>query len=229
MRAAYFKGVRLWEALQEMPAWAARTGAKDYEGVRQRNKGANPQSPNYERACDVRCVVEERAPNAVSLYETGTAIENTLLDVEDRLRDVSTTAGDLCFCEDNARKADVSGNETAGTAVVVGHGTPGAGWTPAVGELVLFRNPSSGAGFHSTITAVGAGTVTCDLDANLTSSWDMVRVERVFPDAVYERMTKAGVRDESDPELDCREVIYTFTIYGDPVLPTASLIAHDTT
>lgn len=229
MRAAYYKGVRLWECLQEMPAWATRTGEKDHSGVKQRNKKANPQSPNYERPCEVRCVVETRSEDAVSGYRTGTAIENTLLDVEDRLRDVSTTAGDLCFCEDHERAAAISGNETAGSNVVVNHGTPGGGWTPAVGELVLFRNPSTGEGFYEIIEAVGAGTVTCDIDSNLTSSWDMVRVERVFPQAVYERMTKARVRDESDPELDCREVTYTFTIYGDPVLPAASLIDHDTT
>lgn len=229
MRAAYFKGVRLWEALQEMPAWASRTGEKSHSGVRQRNQAANPQSPNFERPVEVRCVVEPRTVDAVSGYETGTAIENTLLDVEDRLRDVSTTAGDLCFCEDNTRKADISGNETAGANVVVNHGTVGGGWTPATGELVLFRNPSTGAGFYAVIEATGAGTVTCDLDENLTSSWDMVRVERVYPEAVYERMMKGGVRDESDPELDAPDVKYYFTVYGDPVVPSSSLIDHDTT
>jgi hypothetical protein len=225
MRAAFFKGVRLWEALQEMPAFASRTGEKAHSGVRQRNQKANPQSPNFERPCDVRCVVEVRVEDIAPGYETGTVIENTLHDIEDRLQDASFTAGDLCFCEDDGRVATITNSETAGPNVEVEHGTPGEGWVLAVGELVLFRNPTTGAGFHARIEAVGSGTVTCDLEQDLSSAWRMVRVERVLPEAVYERMSKVGVRDESDPEVDCREVHYLFTIYGDPVKPTASVLS----
>lgn len=226
MRTAYFKGVWLWEVLQDMPGWAMRTGAKDHEGVRQRNKASNPQSPNFERPIKVRCSIELRDLDAVSGYEIGTAIENTLLDVEDRLRDVATTEGDLCFCENNERKAAISGAETAGANVVVNHGTAGGGWVPAVGHLVLFRNPITNAGFYSVIEGVGSGTMTCDLDEDLSSDWEVLRVERVFPSCTYDSMDGGQARDDNDPERDRDEITYSFTCYADPVLPSASLLAH---
>ena len=229
MRAAYYKGVRLWEALQEMPPWAQRTGSMDHEGVRQRNKKANPQSPNFERSIKVRCVVEERSENAVAGYRTGVSIENTLLDVEDRLRDVATSDGWLAYCDEHTKQAAVSGNETAGSNVEVAIGATGGGWVPAAGELVLFRNPVSNAGFVTTILSVGAGTIFADLEEALTSSWDVVRVDRAFPDCVYVSMDGGAARDESDPELDRKEVTYTFACYGDPLIPSASFLDHDTT
>lgn len=226
MEAAYFHGVRLFEAVQEMPGWASRTGEKDFEGVRQRNKKANDGSPNFERPVRVRCYVEERAFDAVSGYATNTAIENTLLDVEDRLRDVAmaTGQGPLSYTEDSRRRATIGAGASAGAGVVVTIGTPAGGWTPAVGHLVLFRNRTTNAGFTSEITAVGVGTITCTLTSAITTSWEVLRVDRIFVSAVYETMDGGSPRDENDPRLDRKDVSYSFSVYGDPLMPSASLL-----
>jgi hypothetical protein len=226
MRAAFFKGVWLWEVCERVDGWAKRGGSMEHEGVRQRNKLANPQSPNFDREVKVPCSIELRDEDSVASYELGTAITNTLLDVEDRLRDVAGSAGDLTYCEDKDRVAAVAGAESAGSNVVVDIGTPGGGWVPAAGQLVLFRNPTTNAGFHSVIGAVGGSSITCDLEQDLSSAWEVLRVDRVFPECVYQTMDGGEPRDESDPERDRKEVTYTFDCFGDPVVPSASLLAH---
>lgn len=229
MRKAYHFGVELWEALQEMPGFAERNGDAEHEGVRQGYKTANPESPNASRPIDVVTVVEERAVNAATGYETATAIENTLHAVETLLLARWLELGPLCYCENHERVAAVSGNETAGSNVTVGHGTPGAGWVPAAGEYVLFSKPTTGGGFTSIIESVGAGTVVCDLTANLTSDWVMRRVERVFTDVMYRRMSHAPARGPDDPQRDISEVTYVFTGYGQVLTPTATVLAHGAT
>lgn len=228
MRAAYWKGVRLWEALQDFPdAFAERGGELEHEGVRQDWKLPNPQSANASRPLEVRCVVEERTADAAAGYETGTALQNTLHDVERLLIANWTTPGPLCYCENHERKAAISGNEAAGANIVVNHGTPGGGWTPAVGEKVLFRKKTTGEGFTSAIEAVGAGTVTCDLESALTSDWEMVRVERILTEVVYLSMGRSPARGADDPERDVPEVTYRLRGYGAAEYATASVLAHD--
>lgn len=227
MRRAFWKGVWLWEALQEMPGFAERGGELEFEGVRQDWKHANPESPCGVRPLSVRCVVEEKDVDAAPGYETATAIENTLHAVEALLLANWTSAGPLCYCENHERKAAISGDETAGSNVTVNIGSPGGGWVPATGELVLFRKKTTGEGFTSVIESVSSGVIVCDLEQNLSNSWEVVRVERVFTEVVYRTMQRAGPRDESDPQRDVREVTYQFSGYGEALVPTASVLAHD--
>lgn len=229
MRAAYHHGVLLWEALQEITGWAERGGSMEHEGVRQLRKKANPQSPNFGRPVVVRTVVEERSETVAPGYETETALDNTLYAVEARLMAVADEKGPLVLCENDARVASVSGSVSPAAGATVSHGTPGGGWTPAAGDLVLFRRPDTNEGFTSTIQSVGSGTVVCTVTVALTTAWRMVRVERVYADAVFRGMSKSLRRGADDPGLDVAEVSYRFEVFGAVTSPSASVLAHGAT
>lgn len=227
MRAAYHFGVRLWEEALDVPGFAERSGAMEYEGVRRTRKGANPESPNVERPVSVRCAVRERAQGAVAGYETGTAIDNTLYTVEAALIGQMGALGPVALTEDESRRAAVAAGASAGAAVVVTIGTPGGAWVPAAGHLVLFRRKSTGEGFTATIASVGAGTITCLLPQAITTAWEVLRVDRVFASCAYRTMERSPIAGADDPELHVPEVTYRFACFGAVTVPTASVMDHD--
>lgn len=227
MRAAYHFGVRLWEEALDVPGFAERSGAMEYEGVRRTRKGANPESPNLERPLAVRCAVRERAQGATAGYETGTTLDNTLYTVEAALIAQMGALGPVALTEDEARRATVAAGASAGPAVVVSIGTPAGAWVPAAGQLVLFRLKSTGEGFTATVAAVGVGTITCLLPQAITTSWEVLRVDRVFASCAYRTMERSPIAGADDPELHIPEVTYRFQCFGAVSVPAASVLEHD--
>lgn len=228
VRGAYWQGIRLWEVFQKIDPWAQRTTDAAHQGVEQKYQTRNADSPNFGRQMQVRTVVAADEDRREADAPDWIALLIQLLDVEKDLVALAagTPQGDLCICYDVNRKADVSGAETAGTAVVVEYTGLSAGWVPTVGRYVLARNPTTGAGFASPITAVVANTsITIDLDVNLTNAWDLVDVQIVLPDCAYRTMN-GGTIDEWD-EKGSPDVTYEFDCESDPLFHSDYVTAHD--
>jgi hypothetical protein len=228
--AAFFKGVRLWEVLQEWKPPATRTGQGQHDGITQTYAKHNPESPNFVRNINVSTVVDpvEKA-DALADLEPGTHVLIALMRCEQHLIDVATTLGDLSWCQDVDERANVTGGPYAGPATLaIGHDTPGGGWVPAVNRLVLVRSPG-GEGFVATIQAVPGGTavtVAIPDGVTVTSAWDIVNVQVNLPDCAYERMDY-GARTvfhegEWRPAVD-----YSFVGNAAPEIATAHAVPVD--
>lgn len=226
-RAAFFKGVRLWEVCQTMPGWASRGGSSEHEGVRFTYAHSNPESANFRRPIKVRCVV---TPQTIpSGYSGDVVIENTLLDVEADLISVASSWGDLSYSANEEQRADVTTGAASGSNRTVTMAARGGAWTMATGHLILFRKASTGAGFVTTIENVTGDDIVVDLSATIDNTWEAVRIHRAFSSVQYQDMDGGAPRDESDPEIDRKEVVYNFVGYGAATLPSATLLARDDT
>ena len=137
------------------------------------------------------------------------------LDVETHLRRNAKSLGPLSYCLDDERKANVAGSYPAGLAVVA-IGAAGGGWVPAGGRYVLFRKPSTGAGFATAIIGTGVGTITADLAEAIDASWDVVDVRIVIPDVQYQTLDP-GRPDDGRHECWRPRVVYRFLGGGEPL------------
>ncbi len=106
-------------------------------------------------------------------------------------------------------------------------GAAGGGWVPAGGRYVLFRKPSTGAGFVTAIIGVGSGTLTADLAEDIDATWDVVDVRIAIPDVQYQSLDP-GRPDDGGHERWRPRVVYRFTGGGEPLIAAADIPAHDT-
>jgi hypothetical protein len=152
-----------------------------------------------------------------------------VLQTQERLNNEAQAYGYVSWVVDEAHKLDVVNNETGGAAVVVEYS--GSGFTPAVGQDVLLRNPSTGEGFVTRILALpGAGQMTLnlqkyDLDRELvavdiTSGWDILLVAYYFPFTGFERMTWREVPSQGEDKHSL-DVQYAFVSESPAVYRTA--------
>ena len=233
-RAAYFKGVRLWQWLQEPEAWAQRTVEQAHDGIGQSHVTRTANSPNFDREAKIDCIVAYTT--ATSDLATLTTFEHVLNDVEADLITNSTGEGCLTICDDPARKANVTVGPYvgAGAVQVVTYDTIGGSWTPTVNRYCLCRNPSSGAGFYSIISAVVASTslsIVIPTGTTVTTAWDVVDVQTVYPYATYRRMhggsaRQSGIDSANGPQWRA-DVSYYFGVRGATVMAAAHIPAHD--
>lgn len=224
MRAAYFKGVRLWQVFQDWYPWAARTGEGSHDGITQDFVYLNPESPNFLRDPVVECVIEPTEDHAD--LDTLSTLDVLCLDVETHLRRNAKSLGALSLCQDDERKANVGGSYAAGLRTVA-IGACGGGWVPAANRYVLFRKPSTGAGFVTAIVGTGSGTITADLAEAIDSTWDVVDVRIVIPDVQYQTLDP-GRPDDGGHECWRPKVVYRFLGGGEPLIAAADVPAHDT-
>ena len=229
-RAAYFKGVRLWEVAQVTPGWLARGGSSEHEGVRQTYVHLNPESPNFRRSIKVKCVVTPQTMPLAYAARGDVVIENTLLDVEADLVSVCTSLGHLSYSMDETQRADVTTGAASGNNATVTMAARAGGWTLTTGQLILFRKATTGAGFACLIENVAGNDIVVDLAATIDSTWEAIHVQRAYVDAQFMGMDGGGPRDmESDPEIDRREVTYDFVAAAAVLMPSGSLLSHDET
>lgn len=233
-RAAYFKGVRLWQWLQEPEPWAQRSVLHTHDGLAQTYVTYVPDNPNFSREVKVDTVVAYAA--ATSDLSPITSVEHVLLDVEADLIANAAGEGPLCICDDPARTAAVGGTTAGdGTAKVVAHGAAGGSWTRTVNRYVLCRNPATGAGFYSIISAVDSVgtdvTIVIPNGTTITNAWDLVDVQTVYPYASYTRMHGGAARqsnvDSAEADQWRAEVSYWFNVRGAVVMASAHVPSHD--
>lgn len=235
-RAAYFKGVRLWQWLQEPEPWAQRTVEQTHDGIGQSHVTRTSNSPNFDREIKIETAIDYAA--ATSDLSPLTSFEHVLLDVEADLIAVATSEGPLCICDDPARKANVTNGPYvgAGAVQVVTYDATGGSWTPTANRYCLCRNASSGAGFYSIISAVVAATslsIVIPTGTTVTTAWDVVDVQTVYPYATYRRMhggsAVASGADSAEASQWRSGVTYYFGHRGSVVMATAHVPAHDNT
>jgi len=230
VRGAYWQGVRLWEAFQRIDASAQASTSVLHQGVDRQYAARNADSHNFTRPIRVETVVPADKTDSGDLPDW-LVVRIQLLDVERDLISIadSTPQGPLSICQDVDRKADVSGGPYSGNAQTISHGTAGGSWTPTAGRKVLVRKPSSGEGFVATIDSVGSGTVTLDVPSGytVTSDWDLVDVQLVFPDCAYRTMS--GGDPSEWEEVGIPKVAYDFDCESDPAWATAHDQSHDNT
>jgi hypothetical protein len=234
-RAAYFKGVRLWEWLQEYEPWAQRTTSGTVEGVKQTHLYRNADSPNFDRS-DFRVETVVEYMEAHSDLATLTTMEHALLDTEIDLIANATSEGYLSICDDPGRKVTVTGGTLTGDDAVVQHSAPAGGWTRTAGRYVLCRLPSSGVGFVTDIDAVdsgGANRLTLDIASGvtMTTSWEIVDVQTCWQYATFLRMHGGSAR-QSGPDSVMgaqwrRDVTYYFAVRGGTLINASHLPSHD--
>ena len=92
---------------------------------------------------------------------------------------------------------------------------------------MLFRKPSSGAGFVTQIIGTGTGTITAMLAEDIDTTWDVVDVRIAIPDVQYQSLDP-GRPDDGGHESWRPRVVYRFTGGGEPLIATADIPAHDT-
>lgn len=228
MRGFYFKGCRLWERGEEWHSVPSRSDGSGALGARRKYATKSGHAPNWQREVVVTTIVEEVTAQAdLDQHDTLDVIARR---IEERLIALSQTPGDLARVADVSQRANVTGGPySAGSGVVVSHDTPAGSWTPTAGRLVLFRNPSTRAGFVATISSTGSGTITCDLDEDVSTAWDVLPVVAVYPDVHFENVDPG--RAELDRATDRWRpgLEFTFSSRSDSENATAHDVAMDDT
>ena len=211
MQAAFYKGVLLWQYLQEIDFPASRTDDPGYSGLRRKRRGSSPKSPGFGRQISVKCQVDPQAD--YDDLEAGATLLLGQVQLDDALIDVSDGQAHLSYAQNHEDVAQITGGPyAAGSNVPVSHDAFTSGWTAIAGRLVLLRSPATGAGFVTSIGTVGTGTLTLlETSEEITDAWEMIYVQGYWPEAVYlttqhGSLSSAGKRQDWKPE-----VIYEFT------------------
>lgn len=209
-RAVYFKGIHLWQHFQYWTPIGARGDDTQHLGVGRLRELNNPRSPNFGSDIEVHTHVDKT--DAHGDLSLATTLELLWLQLAEELQDNAASLGDLAWVDDPDRKADVTvGPYAPGSNVPITHGALGGSWAPAVGRYVLLRKPTTGEGFTTTLTAVGAGTVTlAAVPVQIDSAWDMLDAQIVLPDVVYHSMDPGSALDAGDREDWRPDVAFQF-------------------
>lgn len=218
-KAAFYKGVRLFQNLQGWEPTPSSESARR-TGVLRSLGEIVAESPNHFIDLSVLCAV--RPVTASSPMDRQTTF-NVLMDqVLDRLISVNAALGPVAWCQDDTQYGTVSGSHSAGSSVAVAHGALGGSWVTAANRYVLFRNPDTGAGFVAIIQSRTSGSVTCDLEEAITSSWEIWNVQLHYPSMRFVTMSRGTPNVPSgDYHRTGPQVEYQFEGKGRVVVATA--------
>lgn len=183
-KVAFFNGHRLWQDLKHWKPTPVRAGPARKMGLARRLGTLNAKSPNYFYEVSVHTSVHP--VTAVSDLGRQETFNLQLLQVMENLIEASTEPGYLSWCQDNTEYVTVSGVTPPGSYPGAGAFTyTGAGFVPAAGQDVLFRDPTSGAGFCARLTAGGAGSGAAPFAEAVAIGWQVVLVRYYFPTACF--------------------------------------------
>jgi len=190
-KVVYFKGVRLWENLKHWKPTPVRSGSTRKGGTSRRLGVLNARSPNFFYEISVHTDVKPVALMGGGIDLGYQEIFNLqMLQVEKDLIQVSQSLGDLSWCQDDAEVVTLTGvTTTPGSYPGAGIWTyTGSGFTPAAGQYVLLRDPTSGEGFVTLLTSGGGGNAGGTLQQAIASGWEMIHVRFYFPDTAFVTM-----------------------------------------
>jgi hypothetical protein len=223
VKVAYFNGVRLWQVFKHWKPSIARGAQTRKMGVSRVLGKQNPHSPNFIYEIEVHTTVEP--VTAISGLGRQETFNLQMLKVEKTLIDASANLGYLAWVPDS--EATITPTSVSnpgaypGTATVNYGGSPA--FTPAVGQYVLLRNPSTGAGFVTLIASgggAGPGAFTCVIPEAISTSWRVLLTAAHFTDVVFdalqgwESVTQAEDRHAFD-------VAYIFSSAAHPLWASA--------
>lgn len=221
-RVVYFHGVRLWETLKHWKPTLTRAGNSRKIGVSRRLGKLNARSPNFFYEIAVHTAVSPAVIGAGALADLGyqETFNLQMLQVQKDLVEQGNALGDLSWCQDDTEVL-VVGTVGAMPGSYPGSASwtyTGAGWTPAVGDYALIRDPSSGEGFVTRLDVVGGGSITAIVKQEILSGWEIIRVRFFFPDTAFVAMAgwETAVQAEDRHAFD---VTYAFESGAHPVYP----------
>lgn len=223
-KVVYFKGVRLWENLKHWKPTPVRSGSTRKGGTSRRLGKLNARSPNYFYEIAVHTDVKP-----ISTPITGLGYQETfnlaMLQVQKDLIEVSTSLGDLSWCQDDTEYVTLTG-VTGVPGGYPGAGTwtyAGAGFVPAAGQYVLLRDPTSGEGFVTLLTSGGAGSAGGTLNEAVASGWEMILIRFFFPSTAYVTMGGWDTANQAE-DRHAFDVSYAFESEAHAVYPAAYLL-----
>jgi hypothetical protein len=224
-KAAYFKGVRLWQNAQSFPPPQTSGNAGRVTGVtRQFGRLQDEGSPNFFLDLEVPCSIrppqnvhadmDDQDAHNIELHE---CVGNLIFQSMPAL-----PLGDLSWCPDDTHTADVlNGPYPPGQDVAVGITAPG--WTPVTGRLVLLRDPTQngGDGFCAKIKATdGASVISVDTPREVGVGWEVIDVTMFYPSCKYERQAFSAPNiGGGDRHRTGTGATYSFTGAAYPVIP----------
>lgn len=244
---AFWKGVRLWQyakCLRVQPAPAGAISPKP--GLSRRRARLDSRSPSFAYQIMVPCwapsISGDHGGSRAALSGMGRQVTRQVYvskTLEFLIDNSGGTAGPgyLAWIEDESEYLTVAAPASGGTTVQVQYS--GAGFAPATGNLVLFRNKTTGAGFVTTVTATAAGPtrITVNLqrhsaerdpatgepvaeDVDVTTDWTIHKVAYYYDKVAFASM--------SDPEVPTQvedkaifNIAYQFLSEGGILYPSA--------
>ena len=191
-KVVYFKGIRLWENLKHWKPTLVRTGASRKGGVSRRLGVLNSRSPNFFYEIAVHTDVKPAVIGGGALADLGfqETFNLAMLQVQRDLVEQGNSLGDLAWCQDDTEVVTID-SAVSNPGSYPGAGTAhytGSGWTLAVGEYALFRDPASGEGFVALLTAVGGGVVGAAFQQEVAVGWEIIRIRFYFPTTAFVTM-----------------------------------------
>lgn len=245
--AAFWKGVRCWQFAKCLRVQPAASGIQPKIGAGRRRARLSTRSPNFAYQIVVPCwmaaVSGDHAKSVAALTGAGRQVTRQIyvsktLEMFMEQSGGAYGPGDLAWVEDIDDVLPVGLAAGGGEDVVVTY-TPGT-YAPAVGDLVLFRNPADGSGFVTTITGhVGSPTytMTVDLqrptaerdettgefilqDVDITTDWEILRVSYYYPSCVFQSMNDAEVPSQVEDKW-VQNISYQFMAEKGIVYPAA--------
>ena len=219
VKTSYFNGIRLWEVLKHWKPGSVRTGQARKQGTGKKRGKLMPHSPNHFYEILVHTAVNPvTALSGIGRQET---FNLQMLQVQASLLNASGELGYLSWCQDNSEVLDVTG--VTPPMAYPGSGTvtySGSGFVAAAGQDVLFRNPTTGAGFCARLTSGGGGTLQAVLQEAITSDWEVIRVIFYFPGVNY--LTMGGWETATQAEdRHTFDAMYSFEADEDVSFATA--------
>ena len=227
--AAFANGVRLWKNAMTLRAVPAAQGAATKGGQSRKHGRVSNRSPNF--LWDITVMTSIPPVTQInSDYGRQATHHLYMLQTGAQLVAQSKTLIHLAWVVDDSVTQDVNANATGGAAVDVTLDSFD-NWTPVAGELVLFRNPTTGDGFVTTIDLVGAGppyTIRCDLqrtaldrsteDVDVTTAWKVYRCAYYFPGCQKVRPNWQDVPSQGEDKHST--ATFTLRSEADPVYNT---------
>lgn len=214
MRAFYFGGIRLLDEGQKWSSSPARGSEIVNVGVRRTYARPDPYSANFTRG--LRVVCRHDLVTAYSDMNEADTLDAKLMQHEAALIAMSRSNADVSRVPDDTRNVAVTGNAATGPQAVP-VGVPAGGWVPTPGRLVLFRNPTTGAGFVTSVTSYVANSLGASLALPVTNAWEVLDVVAVFPEAMFLRMEQGGISVDQRTDEWRPEIAYEFVTASDGV------------
>lgn len=212
----FWKGLRLYHSLGD--GWEPEEGSEvgTASGVTRKYRSRVFDSPNWEFQIQVPCWFDQLTP--ISGLSARDTLHLALAQIKKDFISHTGESGPLSWCHDSTRKGDVASSAVAGLRVIP-LASLGGSWTPTAGRLILFRDPSSGEGFVTSIVSYAAPNVTCNIPVNIDTGWDVYDITFYWPECQYLGMSQGSPGDATDSHRP--RVIYRFGNNADPVIPSA--------
>lgn len=249
---AFYKGTMLWQYAKALRAAPIAGAANVKMGLSRRRARIASRSPNFSYALSVstfQAVVGDTTnpyfPGPATLTGVGRQVTKQIYVAKTHEFLIDNTGGDkglgyLAWVEDDSEVLAVAAPTPGGAAATVTHS--GAGFAPAVGDLVLLRNATTGAGFVTTVLSTPtSSTFTCNLqrhsatrplgsetptpeNVDITTAWTILKVAYYYDRVMFMGMNPEEITSMGEDKV-AMDLSYTFQsesgiLYAAAVTPT---------